>query len=33
MRRLCCIKYRLPGEPLCGGCPLKPENKPAKRQR
>lgn len=33
VRRLCCIKYRLPGEPLCGGCPLKPENKPAKRRR
>lgn len=33
VRRLCCIKYRLPGEPLCGACPLKPENKPAKRQR
>lgn len=33
VRRLCCIKYRLPGEPLCGGCPLKPENRPAKRQR
>ncbi|WP_027966322.1 siderophore-iron reductase FhuF [Halomonas halocynthiae] len=33
VRRLCCIRYRLPGEPLCGGCPLKPENKPAKRQR
>ncbi|CAD5273815.1 MULTISPECIES: siderophore-iron reductase FhuF [Halomonadaceae] len=32
VRRLCCIKYRLPGEPLCGGCPLKPENKPAKRR-
>jgi len=33
VRRLCCIKYRLPGEPLCGGCPLKPENKPAKKRR
>ncbi|TVP43831.1 MAG: siderophore-iron reductase FhuF [Halomonas sp.] len=33
VRRLCCVKYRLPGEPLCGGCPLKPENKPTKRQR
>jgi ferric iron reductase protein FhuF len=33
VRRLCCIKYRLPGEPLCGGCPLKPENKPTKRRR
>ncbi|MGS2744399.1 siderophore-iron reductase FhuF [Halomonas sp. LS-001] len=33
VRRLCCIKYRLPGEALCGGCPLKPENKPAKRRR
>ncbi|KPQ24339.1 MAG: siderophore-iron reductase FhuF [Halomonas sp. HL-48] len=33
VRRLCCIKYRLSGEPLCGGCPLKPENKPAKRRR
>lgn len=33
VRRLCCIRYRLPNEPLCGGCPLKPENKPAKRQR
>lgn len=32
VRRLCCIKYRLPGEPLCGACPLKPENKPVKRQ-
>lgn len=32
VRRLCCIKYRLPGEPLCGGCPLKPENRPAKRR-
>lgn len=30
VRRLCCVKYRLPGEPLCGGCPLKPENRPAK---
>ncbi|WP_386082553.1 siderophore-iron reductase FhuF [Vreelandella sp. F11] len=33
VRRLCCIKYRLPGEPLCGGCPLKPENKPTKKRR
>ncbi|SDO23588.1 siderophore-iron reductase FhuF [Vreelandella arcis] len=33
VRRLCCIRYRLPGEPLCGGCPLKPENRPAKRRR
>ncbi len=33
VRRLCCIKYRLPGEPLCGGCPLKPENKPSKQRR
>ena len=32
VRRLCCIKYRLPGEPLCGGCPLKSENRPAKRR-
>ncbi|MGY6565395.1 MAG: siderophore-iron reductase FhuF [Halomonadaceae bacterium] len=33
VRRLCCVKYRLPDEPLCGGCPLKPENKPAKKRR
>lgn len=33
VRRLCCIKYRLPEEALCGGCPLKPENLPAKRGR
>lgn len=33
VRRLCCVKYRLPDEPLCGGCPLKPENRPAKRRR
>lgn len=33
VRRLCCIKYRLPGEPLCGGCPLKPDNKPTLRRR
>ncbi|TFH86182.1 siderophore-iron reductase FhuF [Billgrantia azerbaijanica] len=33
VRRLCCIKYRLPDEPLCGGCPLKPENRPVKHQR
>ncbi|SDJ30477.1 siderophore-iron reductase FhuF [Billgrantia gudaonensis] len=32
VRRLCCVKYRLPGEPLCGGCPLKPENRPVKRR-
>lgn len=30
VRRLCCVKYRLPDEPLCGGCPLEPENRPAK---
>ncbi|WP_163575821.1 siderophore-iron reductase FhuF [Halomonas faecis] len=30
VRRLCCVKYRMPDEPLCGGCPLKPENRPAK---
>ncbi|MBZ9558225.1 MULTISPECIES: siderophore-iron reductase FhuF [unclassified Modicisalibacter] len=28
VRRLCCIQYRLPGQPLCGGCPLKPEHRP-----
>lgn len=33
VRRLCCIKYRLPGEALCGGCPLKPENQSAKQRR
>ncbi|MCE8020039.1 siderophore-iron reductase FhuF [Halomonas sp. MCCC 1A11036] len=33
VRRLCCVKYRLPDEPLCGGCPLKPENRPAKPSR
>lgn len=33
VRRLCCIKYRLPGESLCGGCPLKPDNKPARKRR
>ncbi len=33
VRRLCCVKYRLPGEPLCGGCPLKPEHRPNKRLR
>ncbi|MDN3522217.1 siderophore-iron reductase FhuF [Halomonas ramblicola] len=33
VRRLCCLKYRLPDEPLCGGCPLEPENRPVKRQR
>lgn len=33
VRRLCCIKYRLPDEPLCGACPLKPENCQAKRHR
>ncbi|WP_136067376.1 siderophore-iron reductase FhuF [Modicisalibacter radicis] len=32
VRRLCCVKYRLPGEALCGGCPLKPENRPARRR-
>lgn len=33
VRRLCCVKYRLPDEPLCGGCPLEPENRPAKCRR
>lgn len=33
VRRLCCVKYRLPDEPLCGGCPLKAENRPNKRLR
>ncbi|MCE9663398.1 siderophore-iron reductase FhuF [Halomonas sp. M5N1S17] len=33
VRRLCCVKYRLPDEALCGGCPLKPENRPANRRR
>ncbi|OUE41105.1 siderophore-iron reductase FhuF, partial [Billgrantia desiderata SP1] len=33
VRRLCCVKYRLPGEPLCGGCPLKPEHRLNKRLR
>ncbi|MCI0592374.1 ferric iron reductase protein FhuF [Chromohalobacter marismortui] len=32
VRRLCCVKYRLPGEALCGTCPLKPENRPVKRR-
>lgn len=32
VRRICCVKYRLPDEPLCGGCPLEPGNRPAKRR-
>lgn len=32
VRRLCCVRYRNPDEPLCDGCPLKPENRPVKYQ-
>jgi ferric iron reductase protein FhuF len=33
VRRLCCVKYRLPGESLCGGCPLQAEHLGASRLR
>lgn len=32
VRRVCCVKYRQTGEPLCGNCPLKPDNRPLRHR-